>query len=531
MMLRITHGAYARLGLAMSLCLFLLAPIALTPQAEAQEEPDAPPSFDYDLAFTKGIAQFNQGKYREAIEAFQRALAAKPDDVDALYHLGVALRKDDRHREARDVLQKALTLAPGMDKIHFDLAVTHYALGNDREALAALDLAERADPNDALISYYQGLAFHRLGDFEHSVPRFLRSVALSPSLGLTAHYYAGVGLYRRGLLDEARDELSEVLRIDPVSAPANSARALLAQIGTTAKMAKPWDLAVSTAAQYDSNVILLAGNSSLPAGISQQHDNRAVLYLQGGYRVLDLWAWRIEGRYSFYQSLHQDLDAFNVQHHQAEVITRYRSGKAQRSVSYELAYTFSDAIVDDSGFLRTHAVTPTVTLAETGATFTQLQYGLTKKDFVDTPMFATNDDRDATNQAVGLSQTVLFAGSGLVRVGYRFDRDATGSSPTQDDWAYRAHQVSAAFTSPLLTGVRLDLDAAYTLQRYQHTNSYSTTGEVRDDDQQVYTAGLSRTFFGWMTARLQEVYSKNASNIEAFRYDRGISSLTISASF
>jgi hypothetical protein len=363
------------------------------------------------------------------------------------------------------------------------------------------------------------------------VPRFLRAVALSPSLGLTAHYYAGVGFYRRGLLDEARDELSEVLRIDPASAPATSARELLAQIGTTTKLAKPWDLALSTAAQYDSNVILLAGNSPLPAGISQQHDTRVVLYLRGGYRVIDLWAWRLEGRYSFYQSLHQDLTAFNVQHHQAEVFTRYSPSGARWPVSYELKYTFSDAIVDDDGFLRTHAVTPTVTLSETGTTFTQLQYDLTKKDFVDTPMFARNDDRDAINQVVGLSQTVLFAGSGLVRVSYRFDRDATGTSPTQDDWDYRAHQVSAALTSPLLAGVRLDLEAAYTLQRYQHPNSYSTTGEVRDDRQQVYTAGLSKTFFGWMTASLQDVYTKNTSNIAAFRYDRGIVSLTITASF
>ncbi|MBI3608540.1 MAG: tetratricopeptide repeat protein [Nitrospirae bacterium] len=531
MMERIEQGAYARLWLVMSVCLLLLAPVSLTPQARAQEGPGVPPSYGYDLAFTKGVAHFNQHKYREAIEAFRLALAAKANDVDAMYHLGIALSKDDRNQEARDVLLKVLALAPGMDKVHFDLAVVDYNLGNDREALAELALAEHADPNDAMIYYYQGLALHRLGDYEHSAPRFLRAVALSPSLGLTAHYYAGLGFYRRGLLDEARDELSEVIRIDPVSATAKSARELLAQIGTTAQTAKPWDLALSTAAQYDSNVILLDGTSQLPNGISQQHDQRVVFYLRGGYRVIDTGAWRIEGRYSFYQSLHQDLDAFNVQHHQAEVVTRYNSSGARWPVSYELKYTFGDAIVDGNGFLRTHALTPTVTLAETGATFTQLQYGFTKKDFVNTPMFRSNDDRDATNQAVGLSQTVLFAGSGLVRAGYRFDRDATGNSSTQDDWAYRAHQVSAALTPPLPAGVRLDLEAAYTRQRYRHPNSYSASGEARDDRQQVYTAGLSKTFFGWMTASLQEVYTKNTSNIAAFRYDRGISSLTVTASF
>jgi Flp pilus assembly protein TadD len=37
-----------------------------------------PPLFGYDLAFTKGMAHFNQQKYREAIEAFQQALAVSP---------------------------------------------------------------------------------------------------------------------------------------------------------------------------------------------------------------------------------------------------------------------------------------------------------------------------------------------------------------------------------------------------------------------------------------------------------------------
>jgi tetratricopeptide (TPR) repeat protein len=121
--------------------------------------------------------------------------------VDALYHLGIALSKEERNQEARDVLQQVLTLAPGMDNVHFDLAVVDYRLGNNREALAELDLAERADRNNAMVYYYQGLAFHYLGDYEHSAPRFLRAIALSPSLGLTPTLRGRI--LPAGLLDEA----------------------------------------------------------------------------------------------------------------------------------------------------------------------------------------------------------------------------------------------------------------------------------------------------------------------------------------
>ncbi len=531
MVFQVKRGACARLWHGACVYLLLLTPIAFPLQGRAQEGPTGPPLFGYDLAFTKGAAHFNQQKYREAIEDFKQALAARPDDVDALYYLGVALSKDGRNQEARDTLRKVLTLDPSMDKAHFALGVVGYNLGDDREALSELDLAERADRNDALVYYYQGLALHRLGDDEHATPRFLRAVALSPSLGLTAHYYAGLGFYRQGILEQAGDELSEVVRIDPTSGPAKAARQLLARMRTAARAANPWEVVLSTAAQYDSNVILLAGGSPLPAGISQKGDTRLVLYLRGGYRLVDTGAWRVEGRYSFYQSLHQDLDAFNVQHHEVEGFARYSLSRRRWPISYEVKYAFGDALVDGDGFSFMHTVTPTVTLAETNATFTQLEYGFSRKDFVNTALFTSNDDRDATNQAVGISQTLFFAGSGRARAGYRFDSDTTGASPTQDDWAYHAHQVSAAITPPLPAGVRLDIEAAYAFQHYRHPNSYSATGEVRDDRQQSYTAGLSKTFEAGMTVSLQEVYTKNTSNIAAFRYDRGISSLTIAVSF
>src|SRR5574341_425673 len=105
-----------------------------------------------------------------------------------------------------------------------------------------------------------------------------------------------------------------------------------------ARATTPWDVALSAAAQYDSNVILLAGGSPLPAGISQKGDWRLVLYLTGGYRVVNTGAWRAGGRYSVYQSLHRDLDAFNVQHHQVDVFVRYSPSGARWPISYELKY-------------------------------------------------------------------------------------------------------------------------------------------------------------------------------------------------
>ena len=262
------------------------------------------------------------------------------------------------------------------------------------------------------------------------------AAAMAPELGLTAHYYAGIGFYRRGVLLEAKDEFTETVRIDPASPVGRSAQEFLAQLEIPGKKAKPWDLTLSTAYQYDSNVTLLAGGSSLPSGISRKGDSRFVFYGRGAYRFLDAEDWSLGAAYSFYQSLHFELHAFNVQNHQASAFVMYRQPRMQLLIPYE----FNFALVGEDTFLRSHAVTPTLTILESPRTFTGLQYGFTYQDFVNTPLFSNNNDRDGVNHRGGIAQSIVLNKMVWLKVRYDYDRELTGKSSTQDDWAYQGHK-------------------------------------------------------------------------------------------
>ena len=110
----------------------------------------------------KGLAFFDQGKYHEAIEWYDKALMVEPDYIKALNGKGAALNGLGKYQEANEWLDKALVVDP-----NFTYALTNkgwalYNQGKYQEAIEWYDKALMVDPNFPLAQENKNLALEHL---------------------------------------------------------------------------------------------------------------------------------------------------------------------------------------------------------------------------------------------------------------------------------------------------------------------------------------------------------------------------------
>jgi predicted Zn-dependent protease len=86
-----------------------------------------------------GMISFRRGQYTKALEDFNRAIAANPDDAFSAYHKAETLEHMGRQGEAIKIYQELLITIPDFTKLHFRLGrlltdegqtgAGHYQLG------------------------------------------------------------------------------------------------------------------------------------------------------------------------------------------------------------------------------------------------------------------------------------------------------------------------------------------------------------------------------------------------------------------
>ena len=499
------------------------------------------PNETYDFSISKGIVEFSRGHYDKAADLFEQARQAVPNDPEAIEYLGQTLLRLKKYREAETLFQDLTLSHPTRAQAWLGLAVSQGQLGKYHEALASLDQAQKLDPKNPLVFFYQGVVAHELKSFNQSPELFSRAMALSPDLTPSARYYTGVSYYERGLLDQAQKEFEAAIAAgEPESELARSARAILQQRAAAPKGPKPWDLNLSISGQYDTNVVLLPIGIQPPGGstgISQKDDFRTTFYARGEYRPIQTPVWAAGATYGFYQSLHQNLTAFDIQDHAPSAFVQRQLG----IVTARLQYAFDYVRVGEDPFLFTHAVQPIFTIAESNSLFSQIQFRYQNKDFQD-DRFAGNSFRDGKNWLAGLTQYAYFAnGTAHLRLGYTFDTDRTGGGhplvatpgvQTHADWDYKAHRLSVGLGLPDLWTLKPSFAFDYYHLDYDNPNSFSVGGTTKRRDNVMFvTATIGRPLTDWLSIAAEYNYTRDQSNLPVFNYARSIFSITLSSRF
>jgi predicted O-linked N-acetylglucosamine transferase (SPINDLY family) len=126
-----------------------------------------------------GVTLQEQGKLEEAIEAYNKALALKPDYAEAYNNMGNAFKKQGKLEEAIEVYNKAIALKPDYANAFYNMAMALQEQGKLEEAIEACNKALVIKPD------HEAARTHKLHQQAHicNWESIAEDVHLIPGLG------------------------------------------------------------------------------------------------------------------------------------------------------------------------------------------------------------------------------------------------------------------------------------------------------------------------------------------------------------
>lgn len=487
-----------------------LALMACTAVAHASEQSEA--------LYSRGVVALERGDEAAAMELFERAVAADPNDAVALYHRGIARAKRGESQAAIDDFSAALALRPELHEAALELGIAFVDAGRPEEAVPWLQQARMRPTLAAQAEFYLGIAALRAGRPDEARDHLESARAADPSLAPSARYYLGVAEFRSGRTALAREHFTFVREIAPDSAIGREAASFLVALQAQERDRSYVYGGVSL--QYDSNVVL-APAQGLPApAISSESDGRVTLGAGGVWQAWKSGDTRVALGYDFYQDLHFELTEFNVQNHRPTLSITSDFGIVRGAFLAQYDYY----LLDQSSWF--HGVTAMPMLIVPQADIGQLEayVRFEWRNYLKSSF----EILDGYNTAGGVRQVVGLGAPGRVGwVSFEVDKQ----DPTADSgelYEFRGLQAEASVRWPLPW--RSMAQAGYRFRREDYDSAsavFVPVGASRLDEEHRVGLSLRRELSEMFAVVVAWVGTWNDSNKQDFEYDRHITSLGV----
>ena len=162
----------------------------------------------------EAVALHQRGELAAAQAAYERVLAAQPEQGDASHFLGVLMHQRGRNDEALLLIRRAAELLPGHAVIQNNLGNVLQDLGDMRGAVVAYRAAVAADSNNAMAHYNLGIALEQHLQLDAAIDAYRSAVMLNPR-DVDAQKNLAHALRRVGRQTEASVALGAWLDLEP----------------------------------------------------------------------------------------------------------------------------------------------------------------------------------------------------------------------------------------------------------------------------------------------------------------------------
>ena len=169
-------------------------------------------SHNWESWYYLGRTKYNENRFEEAVNTFQRALALSPKNVKAEDNLGLSYDGLGRRQEAEQAYRNAirwqselLQQDPGP---YLDLGILLVEQNRPQDAIPYLQQAVQISPKDPKAHERLGRAYERMDRLSEAQVELEKAVEASPNDG-ALHYVLGQIYRRQGMKDKAQAEFEK----------------------------------------------------------------------------------------------------------------------------------------------------------------------------------------------------------------------------------------------------------------------------------------------------------------------------------
>jgi tetratricopeptide (TPR) repeat protein len=179
--------------------------------------------------FDQGVQFYQQGKFDEAIEAFEHLMTAKPDFAEGYYNLGMSYMRKGETERAIEVMEKAIELKPDFVEAYFGLGEAYIAKGEEEQATEIFKKAVAINPDDAKIYVNLGVLYFSTNRDDLALEALLKAMELDPFFPDT-YYQLGLLYFKKQEIEKSIESFEKYLELAPQMPEAESVRAIIEEL-------------------------------------------------------------------------------------------------------------------------------------------------------------------------------------------------------------------------------------------------------------------------------------------------------------
>lgn len=484
----------------------------------------------------RAVIAYDAKQYDEALSELKEALRVDPQNVEALYYIGIVYLTLNRPAEGQASLEQASALRPGNADISFQLGVLYFNQQNYEKAEPLLRQVHRVDPDRQNLGYYLGFIEYRKKNYREAISFLQANKPSDENFAQLARFYTGMAMTALGLPRQGQTEISEALRLQPVSPLTTPAQRFGEVLQTAAERERFFHGELRFGVFYDTNVPVVPTSGSDLLAQAVQTNRRAsegeLATVNLSYTWLKSLDWEGVAAYHFLQTYNNRLTEFNTSDHTPNVSIAYRTAAGGMPLIFGSQAAYDFILLGNSKFSQRWIVNPYATLVENQssdfANSTTLQFRFQAKDFFNHhPLSVREENRDASNYMVGPTHFVLFdEGRHYIKLGYQYDLDDAKGN----DWTYSGNRLITGGQYTLPWGdirLRYDLDFHWRSHKYIDRVTLEASGAEqkkikRRDREPVHLFSVSKDFLRDFTGSVEYLFDDNRSNLPVHTYTRHV---------